>query len=311
MNILVTGSKGVVGTKLIKKLRASFPSVFGCDISHSELEHGGTIQEDTTYNYARCDIANFREITSVCRTFRPDLVYHTAAEFGRWNGEDFYEKVWRTNAVGTKNLLRLQEQGYFKGLVHFSSSEVYGDYPFMMNEDVLDTNPIKQMNDYALSKWVNEVQIHNSPKKKDCIIVRLFNTYGPGEYYSPYRSVICRFCYCAIKNLPIRVFVGHTRCNTYIDDAIDALVNIPIKPLKHLVYNIGSSVNVKIEDIAYLIKKIANSESFIELQPAEAQTTKDKLVNNSRAVQDLNFKDDVNLEAGLTRTIAWMRGIYG
>ena len=28
-----------------------------------------------------------------------DYVYHCAAEFGRWNGEDFYETLWRTNAI--------------------------------------------------------------------------------------------------------------------------------------------------------------------------------------------------------------------
>ena len=39
---------------------------------------------------------------------RFDVVYHAAAEFGRWNGEDFYESLWRTNAVGTKNVIRLE-----------------------------------------------------------------------------------------------------------------------------------------------------------------------------------------------------------
>ena len=34
-----------------------------------------------------------------------DYVYHAAAEYGRWNGEDYYENLWSTNAVGTKNIL--------------------------------------------------------------------------------------------------------------------------------------------------------------------------------------------------------------
>ena len=55
------------------------------------------------------------------------LIVVAAAEFGRWNGEDFYETLWRTNAVGTKNVIRLQERLKFR-LIHFSSSEVYGDW---------------------------------------------------------------------------------------------------------------------------------------------------------------------------------------
>ncbi len=66
-----------------------------------------------------------------------DCVYHCAAEFGRWNGEDFYEQLWRTNAVGTKNIIRLQERLNFR-LIHFSSSEVYGDWPELMVETVMD-----------------------------------------------------------------------------------------------------------------------------------------------------------------------------
>ena len=63
-----------------------------------------------------------------------------------------------------------------------------------MTEDVLDEHPIKQMNDYAISKWVNELQVLNSAARfgTETVRVRLFNTYGPGEYYTPYRSVICR-----------------------------------------------------------------------------------------------------------------------
>ena len=79
-----------------------------------------------------------------------------------------------------------------------------------MYEDVMDKFEIKQMNDYAISKWANEMQIRNSMKmfNTETVIVRLFNTYGPGEYYHPYRSVNCKFCYHALNNLPITVYKG-------------------------------------------------------------------------------------------------------
>ena len=46
--------------------------------------------------------------------------------------------------------------------MYFSSSEVYGDFDGVMSEDVMDKVEIKQMNDYAMSKWVNEMQVLNS-----------------------------------------------------------------------------------------------------------------------------------------------------
>ena len=107
----------------------------------------------------RCDISDYRQLSRVFEDLGPfDYVYNCAAEFGRWNGEDYYENLWRTNAIGTKNIIRLQEKFGFK-LIHFSSSEVYGDYPNIMLESAMDDYEIKQLNDYAMSKWVNEMQI--------------------------------------------------------------------------------------------------------------------------------------------------------
>jgi dTDP-glucose 4,6-dehydratase len=55
-------------------------------------------------------------------------------------------------------VIRLQERLKFR-LIHFSSSEVYGDWPDLMVETVMDE--IKQMNDYAMTKWVNEMIVAN------------------------------------------------------------------------------------------------------------------------------------------------------
>jgi dTDP-glucose 4,6-dehydratase len=52
-------------------------------------------------------------------------VYNLAASSGAGNGEDYYDRLWMSNAVGMKNVLRMQERHGFR-LVHFSSSEVYG-----------------------------------------------------------------------------------------------------------------------------------------------------------------------------------------
>ena len=112
--------------------------------------------------YARCDVGSFaRSSASSSAAARSTFVYHCAAEFGRWNGEDFYESLWRTNAVGTKNLIRLQIARGFR-LIHFSSSEVYGDWPDVMVETVMEEHEIKQLNDYAMTKWVNEMQVRNA-----------------------------------------------------------------------------------------------------------------------------------------------------
>ncbi len=314
MRILVTGSKGVVGQKLVQELTHRGNSVFGVDIQHHPGEVG-YIQRmsNEEWTYSRCDIGEYRQIERVIKEAGPfDLVYNCAAEFGRWNGEDYFEQMWKSNLIGLKNIIRLQEDHKFK-LVHFSSSEVYGDYEDEMFESVMDTVEIKQMNDYAISKWSNEMQIRNSIKMFDTqtVVVRLFNTYGEGEFYHPYRSVNCKFCYHALHGLPITVFKGYFRSSTYIDDCVRTVANISDNFISGRVYNIGSNEFHDIETLADIIWKYTKApRKLIEYKEAEVLTTKIKKVNNDLAVKELDHKETISLEEGVKKTIDWMIDYY-
>jgi dTDP-glucose 4,6-dehydratase len=288
--------------------------VFGIDLHHGPGEVGWEHEMGMTEaNYARCDVADFRQLDRVFLAYGPfDFVFHTAGEFGRWNGEDYYEQLWRTNAIGTKNVIRLQEKLRFK-LIHFSSSEVYGDYEGLMKEEVMDHVEIKQLNDYAMSKWVNENQIRNSRIMHDTqtVIVRLFNTYGPGEWFHPYRSVNAKFCYSALFNLPITVYRGHTRCSTYLEDTCCALANIADNFVSGEVYNIGGLEQHSIEELAEIVWRQTGADpQLIAYRSTEVLTTKDKKVDSSKAMKDLGFRTTVSLEEGLCRTIEWMGNYY-
>lgn len=312
--ILVTGGNGTVGAGLISELQSRGYKVASCDLSHRPDEVGFSLRTDVANpRYARCDVGEFREIERVIEELGPfDYVYHAAAEFGRWNGEDFYESLWRTNAVGTKNIIRLQERLKFR-LIHFSSSEVYGDWPELMTENVMDEHEIKQMNDYAMSKWVNEMQIRNSAiqHKTESVVVRLFNTYGPGEYYSPYRSVNCRFLYCALNGLPWVVFRGHSRTSTYLADTVRTLANIVDNFKPGETYNIGGDCQHTIEELSATILQVTGADpKLVEYRDSEILTTKHKRVDASKSIRDLGHKNSYSLEQGIRLTADWMRKVY-
>lgn len=314
-NVLVTGGTGVVGSSLVRDLELLGLNVFVADLQHNSRS-----------NYARCDVSQFHQVERLWTGggwesgYGPsghhfDIVFHLAAEFGRWNGEDYYENVWQTNAIGTKNILRMQEREGFKA-IYFSSSEVYGDYGELMAEEVMDQIEVRQMNDYALSKWVNEQQVSNSAAQfgTESVRVRLFNTYGPGEYYSPYRSVICLFCYRILFSKPITVYRGHTRTSTYIDDCVRALASIVDRFRPGEVYNIAGDDHHSIEDAAEIIVRLAGEQNrgaeLIRFEDSEILTTMHKRVDNDRAKQDLDMRTTVALEEGISRTLAWMREVY-
>ncbi len=313
MKILVTGGSGAVGRVLVGELRGRGHEVWIADLQHSHDS-----------NYLRCDVGESRQVEQIFtggewphgyfgegKSF--DFVYHLAAEFGRWNGEDFYDTLWRSNAVGTKNFLRMQERYGFRA-VYFSSSEVYGDYKALMSEDVLDRFPIRQMNDYAISKWVNELQVMNSAEmhRTKSVRVRLFNTYGPGEPYSPYRSVICMFCYRALHDIPFKVYRGHHRTSTYITDCSHTLANICEHFNSGEVYNIGGLDYHDIETVADLVVRHTGCDpSLAQYSDPEPFTTLKKQVDCAKAIRDLGHRSTVSLEDGIRNTVQWMRAHYG
>lgn len=296
----MTGGLGTIGRPLVRHLEKCGHEVWICDLMHSDRPQ-----------YFRCDVANYRELQRVvCRGF--DIVYHLAAEFGRHNGEDFFDRLWATNAVGTKNILLLQEEIRYR-LVFFSSSEVYGDYSDVMTEEVVDTTPIRHMNDYAMSKWVGEVQVMNSADRHqtESVRVRLFNVYGPGEYYSPYRSANCVFCYKAIMGLPYTVFTDHHRTSLYIDDAVKTLANIVGEFRPGAVYNIGGSEYHDMRKISGLaLQSVGRDDSKVKYTKSQPWTTRDKRVDTTKAQIELRHDPNVSLEDGIRRTVEWMKMAY-
>ena len=217
--ILVTGGAGFIGTNLVQELNFRGHEVLAVDLYNTERD-----------NYIRADVRNYRQIERIFEKHTFDYVYHLAAEYGRWNGEDYYENLWQTNCIGTKNLIRLQEKLKFR-MIFFSSAEVYGDFEGKMSEDVMVNNPIKdtyQMNDYAITKWAGELMCMNSAKMfgTETVRVRPVNCYGPHEHYTPYRGFIPKFIYHALFNKPYTVFKGHKRIIDYVEDSCRTWANI-------------------------------------------------------------------------------------
>jgi len=301
MRILVTGGLGAVGTPLVKILRERGHTVWVADRIHAPGP-----------NYIRCDVGIYRQVERIFEAQQFDFVYHLAAEFGRWNGEDFYETLWNSNAVGTKNILRMQERLGFR-MVFTSSSEVYGDWDGVMTEDVPHTHPIRQLNDYAISKWVSEMQILNSADRfgTETVRVRLFNTYGPGEPYSEYRSVICKFIYHALHDLPYTVYLNHHRSSTYVDDTARTLANISEHFKPGEVYNIAGDEYHDIKTLSDMILGyLGKDDRLVEYIEYEKHNTRDKKSDNTKAKRDLDHRCTVTLAEGLPLTIEWQKKVY-
>ena len=302
--ILVTGGLGFVGSNLVPELKRRGHEVWVCDLLHSEQEH-----------YVRCDVTKYQQLERLLEGENFDYVYHLAAEYGRWNCEDYDENALITNCIGTRNMLRMQQMFDFK-MIFFSSAEVYGDYPDVMTEDVMDRVPIKQMNEYAIDKWHNELTILSFAAMHGNQVVRVRPgcMYGIHEYYHSYRGVIPVFIYKALKNEPYTVYLGHTRIHDYIVDSCRTYANIVENFKEGEVYNVGGKPewNHSIKELSDLILKIVGrDDSKVIYKDKELYTTIHKTLDSAKAIRDLGHDPSTPMEEGIPFTVQWMRHLYG
>jgi dTDP-glucose 4,6-dehydratase len=305
--ILVTGGAGFIGTNLVNELRSRGHKVIASDLYNTERDE-----------YIRCDVRNYRQIEKVFDEYGPfDYVYHLAAEYGRWNGEAYYENLWHTNVVGAKHMLRFQEKYRFR-MIFFSSAEIYGDYEEQMDESVMEDEPIKktyQMNDYAISKWAGELMCLNSARMfgTETVRVRPVNCYGPHEEYTPYRGFIPKFIYLALHKKPYTLYEGHKRIIDYVEDTCRTFANIVDNFIPGEVYNVGGKKEWEkdIKEYSDIILRTAGTDdSLVTYKEAEPHTTKIKTIDFSKAIRDLGHDPKVPPEEGIQRTVEWMKDYY-
>jgi len=299
--ILITGVMGTLGRPLKAELERRGHDVWGLDLQH---------QADQ--KYFRAEISSFRQLERALEQDY-DYVYHLAAEFGRINGEEFYDTLWTTYVIGTRNLLEIQKKKKFK-LIFASSSEIYGDkHQDILSEDIPLNHSIIQHNDYAVTKWVNEIQIMNFEKRFGNPVVRLrfFNAYGPGEYYHNYRSVVCLFAYRALHRLSYEVYEGYHRVFMYIDDFIPTLANVVNGFFAGEVYNVGGEEFRSVHEMSDLILRyLGQDDSLVKYLPEDKHNVINKRPNIERARRAFGHNPKITLEQGIPKTVDWMANVY-
>jgi UDP-glucose 4-epimerase len=145
-------------------------------------------------------------------------------------------------------------------------------------------------------------------------VVRYFNSYGPRLDPKGYGSVIAKFITQARLGQPITVFDDgeQTRCFTYVDDTVRGTMLAGTVPAAAgQVFNIGSSREVRIVDLAQMIRGVVGSESEIIRQPyrnvfgENFEETRRRVPDVRRAEVTLGFRAETTLEEGLQKVVSW------
>jgi UDP-glucose 4-epimerase len=269
---LITGGAGFVGSHLAEYLLDQGHQVLVLDnLSTGSIDNIAPLKARPGFDYTIDSVANERLVAELID--RSDVVFHLAAAVGVRLIVDQPVHTIETNVHGTEVVLKHASKK--RKLVFIAStSEVYGKsgaVPFREDADLVLGPSEKHRWAYACSKLIDEflALAYWKERRLPVVIVRLFNTVGPRQT-GQYGMVLPNFVRQALSGEPIRVFGDGTqsRSFTYVGDVVDALVKLANDPRAvGQVYNIGSTEEITIANLAQRVRALTGSRSVIQFVP--------------------------------------------
>lgn len=303
---LVTGGAGFLGSWLCERLVEE-----GCEtICVDNLSSGVRNNVEHLLSNPRFKLLEHDITKSLKIEGSIDYVFHLASRASPVDFERYPIDIMLTNSLGTCNMLELA-RGRGARFLLASSSEVYGDPQVHPQPEGYwgNANPVGPRSCYDESKRFSESLTVNFCRKYglDVRVARIFNTYGPRMRPDDGR-VISNFIVQALRNEPITVFGdgSQTRAFCYVSDMIDGLTKLMLADgLKEEIINLGAQNEVRIIEIAELIKKLVGSTSEIIFKPLPENDPKRRNPDIAKAKRLLGWVPTVALEDGLKNTIEY------
>jgi hypothetical protein len=253
---------------------------------------------------------------------------------GRKGDADKFDITSVSENLSDQILLLLNRWGYIGSKQKYTGNFKNKYYPFfrVYASGMTDYNPIKwdsvqniqskKSGDivWANIKSIKKINIDDYvydftvPVYENFIagdLVCCHNSYGPGEFYHNYRSVVCLFCYRALHNIPWQVYENYYRVFMYIEDFIPTLANVCESFIPGEVFNIGGLEYRSVKDLSDLVLQYTGANpGLVTYLPEDKHNTVNKRPDISKAIRDLSHNPTVTLEEGVPRTIEWMKAVY-
>ncbi|MDP6786296.1 MAG: SDR family NAD(P)-dependent oxidoreductase [Rhodospirillales bacterium] len=311
-HVLVTGGTGFIGAALVRRLLGDGHRVRVLD---NDSRGSATRLDDIADDFERIS-GDVRDADAVEKAARGvEAVHHLAFVNGT---EFFYEKPELVLDVGVKGMVNVLDaciKAEVGELVLASSSEVYQHAPRVPTDEAVPLSipdPTNPRYSYAGGKIISEIMALNYGRKhfERVLIFRPHNVYGPDmgwEHVLP--QFVLRMKKLSQKTdstvkFPIQGTGKETRAFVFIDDFVDGLA-IMFEHGEHLgIYNIGSTEEVAIADVARMVGEIyGRGVNVVAGPPAEGGTP--RRCPDIGKLAALGYRPQVTLSQGLPVLARW------
>ena len=320
MNILITGCAGFIGYHLTERLLKNKKfNVIGIDNLNDYYDVNlkkyrlTLLKKNKKFLFRKIDISNYSKLHNLFIDNKFKYVVNLAAQAGVRYSIKNPNEYFKNNIQGFYNIILLSKEFKIKHFVFASTSSVYGNqnkYP--IKEDMNTDLPLSF---YAATKKSNEVIAHSFSNiyKLPVTGLRFFTVYGPlgrpdMALYMFTNKIINK------KNVTLFNYGNHERDFTYIDDIVDGIEKVILKPsiktIPYNIFNIGGNKSYKLKKFLSIIESVLNKKARILFKPLQKGDVAKTMADSSKLDKYINKKKYVNLKLGINSFIKWYRSFY-
>ena len=321
--VLVTGGSGFIGSSFIRYLLTNpevDEEVFilnldkltyagqGKNIEHMYKENWNK-KFLSHYRFVHVDICDLGAVNGIIKSFKPDVIVNFAAEshnsYAILNPSIFF----KTNLIGTQNLLEAARKNNIKKFHHISTCEVYGDLDLHSKRKFTESAPYKPNTPYNASKAAADLAVRAYFKTFNLPITisNCSNNYGPYQFPE---KLIPLFVTNLLEGKKVSLYKSSKNKREWIHvlDHCRAIYKILKNGKIGETYNIGTGIEKSIEEITAIILKYLNMpesmKEYVEDRPGHDRRY---LLDSSKVIKELKWTPKIDFETGIRETIDWYK----
>lgn len=306
MRITVTGGAGFIGSHLVDRLIEDGHTVQVID----NLYTGNKEFVHSKAQFVELDIRD-PKLYSVLEEFRPDYIFHEAAQTEVSTSMSDPMLDCDINLMGLINLLNAAVKLDIKKFLMPSSAAVYGNLDTLpLNENMIG-NPSSF---YGLTKLTAEhyLRIYHEAFGLPYVCYRYSNVFGPRQGNGGEGGVISIFAKATVQDSPIIIYGDgkQTRDFIYVDDVVEA----NILGMQHQVigiYNVSTGISSSVNLLVDEFRNISGKDIEVVYDKPRLGDIRDSVLATDKSEKGLLFTAKYNLHDGLIKTYEYFKTVEG
>ena len=313
---VVTGGAGFIGSHLVEQLARSDFQVLVIDKVCSPPDCLKKLDPMKVLHW-QCDISDEHSLRKYFRWFNPKYVFHLAAEARIQPSFENPDEYFKSNVLGTRNILKISREVGVRRIVYSASSSAYGEQERTLLKEDMALPPLS-LHPYGSTKRQGEMLMSDMGKMTggpETVSLRYFNVYGPRQpTEGEYATVVGIFLRQQKNGEPLTVvWNGHQRRDfTYVSDVVRAniLAMFSRKVGDAEIINIGTGENYSVWDVARAVLDVAPDistdrllkDDFCVMLPARMGEVRQTLADISKAKDLLGWEPLISFKDGIELT---------